>query len=60
VDDLLGEREERMRVNTRDQIWKLPDLLEHFSRYIAIERATCSQPAPRRVAVASRTRRNCS
>jgi 2-keto-4-pentenoate hydratase/2-oxohepta-3-ene-1,7-dioic acid hydratase in catechol pathway len=29
--------EERMRVNTRDQIWKLPDLLEHFSRYIAIE-----------------------
>ena len=29
--------EERMRVNTRDQIWKLPDLLEHFSRHIAIE-----------------------
>jgi len=29
--------EERMRVNTRDQIWKLPDLLEHFSRYIPIE-----------------------
>jgi 5-carboxymethyl-2-hydroxymuconate isomerase/acylpyruvate hydrolase len=29
--------QERMRVNTRDQIWKLPDLLEHFSRYIAIE-----------------------
>src|SRR5882672_12756654 len=28
---------ERMRVNTRDQIWKLPDLLEHFSRYIPIE-----------------------
>jgi len=23
--------------NTRDQIWKLPDLLEHFSRYIPIE-----------------------
>jgi 5-carboxymethyl-2-hydroxymuconate isomerase/acylpyruvate hydrolase len=28
---------ERMRVNTRDQIWKLPDILEHFSRYIPIE-----------------------
>lgn len=29
--------EERMRVNTRDQIWKLPQILEHFSRTIAIE-----------------------
>lgn len=29
--------EERVRVNTRDQIWKLPDILEHFSRYIPIE-----------------------
>jgi len=29
--------EERMRVNTRDQIWKLPDIIEHFSRYIPIE-----------------------
>ena len=29
--------EERMRVNTRDQIWKLPDLLEHFSHHIPIE-----------------------
>jgi 2-keto-4-pentenoate hydratase/2-oxohepta-3-ene-1,7-dioic acid hydratase in catechol pathway len=29
--------EQRMRVNTRDQIWKLPDILEHFSRYIPIE-----------------------
>ena len=29
--------QERMRVNTRDQIWKLPDILEHFSRYIPIE-----------------------
>jgi 5-carboxymethyl-2-hydroxymuconate isomerase/acylpyruvate hydrolase len=29
--------EERMRVNTRDQIWKLPDILEHFSRFIPIE-----------------------
>ena len=29
--------EERMRVNTRDQIWKLPDILEHFSRHIPFE-----------------------
>jgi 2-keto-4-pentenoate hydratase/2-oxohepta-3-ene-1,7-dioic acid hydratase in catechol pathway len=29
--------EERMRVNTRDQIWKLPDIVEHFSRFIQIE-----------------------
>jgi 2-keto-4-pentenoate hydratase/2-oxohepta-3-ene-1,7-dioic acid hydratase in catechol pathway len=29
--------QQRMRVNTRDQIWKLPDILEHFSRYIPIE-----------------------
>jgi 2-keto-4-pentenoate hydratase/2-oxohepta-3-ene-1,7-dioic acid hydratase in catechol pathway len=29
--------EERMRVNTADQIWKLPDILEHFSRYIPME-----------------------
>ncbi|MBJ7298588.1 MAG: fumarylacetoacetate hydrolase family protein [Dolichospermum sp.] len=29
--------EERMRVNTNDQIWKLPDILEHFSQYIPIE-----------------------
>ena len=29
--------EQRMRVNTRDQIWKLPDIVEHFSRYIPIE-----------------------
>jgi 2-keto-4-pentenoate hydratase/2-oxohepta-3-ene-1,7-dioic acid hydratase in catechol pathway len=28
---------QRMRVNTADQIWKLPDILEHFSRYIPIE-----------------------
>jgi 2-keto-4-pentenoate hydratase/2-oxohepta-3-ene-1,7-dioic acid hydratase in catechol pathway len=26
-----------MRVNTRDQIWKLPEILEHFSRHIPIE-----------------------
>jgi 2-keto-4-pentenoate hydratase/2-oxohepta-3-ene-1,7-dioic acid hydratase in catechol pathway len=29
--------EERMRVNTRDQIWKLPEILEHFSRFIPFE-----------------------
>lgn len=29
--------EPRMRVNTRDQIWKLPDILEHFTRYIPFE-----------------------
>jgi 2-keto-4-pentenoate hydratase/2-oxohepta-3-ene-1,7-dioic acid hydratase in catechol pathway len=29
--------EQRMRVNTRDQIWKLPDILEHFSRHIPFE-----------------------
>lgn len=29
--------EERMRVNTREQIWKLPAILEHFSRYIPVE-----------------------
>lgn len=29
--------EQRMRVNTRDQIWKLPDIIEHFSRFIPIE-----------------------
>jgi 2-keto-4-pentenoate hydratase/2-oxohepta-3-ene-1,7-dioic acid hydratase in catechol pathway len=29
--------EERMRVNTSDQIWKISDILEHFSRFIPIE-----------------------
>jgi 2-keto-4-pentenoate hydratase/2-oxohepta-3-ene-1,7-dioic acid hydratase in catechol pathway len=29
--------EQRMRVNTGDQIWKLPEILEHFSRYIPIK-----------------------
>jgi 5-carboxymethyl-2-hydroxymuconate isomerase/acylpyruvate hydrolase len=29
--------EERMRVNTADQIWKLPQILEHFSRTIPLE-----------------------
>lgn len=28
---------QRMRVNTRDQIWKLPDIVEHFSRLVPIE-----------------------
>jgi 2-keto-4-pentenoate hydratase/2-oxohepta-3-ene-1,7-dioic acid hydratase in catechol pathway len=26
-----------MRVNTSDQIWKLPDILEHFSRLVPLE-----------------------
>ncbi len=29
--------EERMRVNTRDQIWKMNEILAHFSRTIPIE-----------------------
>ena len=29
--------EERMRVNTAGQIWKISDILQHFSRYIPIE-----------------------
>jgi 2-keto-4-pentenoate hydratase/2-oxohepta-3-ene-1,7-dioic acid hydratase in catechol pathway len=29
--------EERMRVNTREQIWRLSAILEHFSRYIPVE-----------------------
>ena len=29
--------EERMRVNTRDQIWKIGEILEHFSRTMPIE-----------------------
>jgi 2-keto-4-pentenoate hydratase/2-oxohepta-3-ene-1,7-dioic acid hydratase in catechol pathway len=29
--------EQRMRVNTSDQIWKLPDILEHFSRLLPLE-----------------------
>ncbi len=29
--------EQRMRVNTRDQIWKLPDIIEHFSRLLPLE-----------------------
>ncbi len=29
--------EERMRFNTVDQIWKIPDIIDHFSRYIPFE-----------------------
>jgi 2-keto-4-pentenoate hydratase/2-oxohepta-3-ene-1,7-dioic acid hydratase in catechol pathway len=29
--------EERMRVNTAEQIWKLGDIIEHFSRHIPLE-----------------------
>jgi 2-keto-4-pentenoate hydratase/2-oxohepta-3-ene-1,7-dioic acid hydratase in catechol pathway len=29
--------EQRMRVNTRDQIWKLPDIIEHFSRLLPLK-----------------------
>jgi 2-keto-4-pentenoate hydratase/2-oxohepta-3-ene-1,7-dioic acid hydratase in catechol pathway len=29
--------EERMRVNTRDQIWKFPDIISHFSRFIPLQ-----------------------
>jgi 2-keto-4-pentenoate hydratase/2-oxohepta-3-ene-1,7-dioic acid hydratase in catechol pathway len=28
--------EERMRVNTSDQIWKLPRIIEHFSRLVPL------------------------
>jgi 5-carboxymethyl-2-hydroxymuconate isomerase/acylpyruvate hydrolase len=33
--------EERMRVNTREQIWKMNDILEHFSRTIPLEPGDC-------------------
>ena len=29
--------QQRMRVNTRDQIWKLPDIIEHFSRLLPLK-----------------------
>lgn len=29
--------EQRMRVNTSDQIWKLPDIIEHFSRLLDLQ-----------------------
>ncbi len=28
---------QRMRVNTADQIWKLPDIVEHFSRLVPLQ-----------------------
>src|SRR5258706_358724 len=37
LNSCLVGHEARMRVNTRDQIWKFPDILEHFSRYIPFE-----------------------
>ena len=44
--------EERMRVNTGDQIWQMGDILEHFSRTIPIEPGDCfSTGAPGGVAV---------
>ncbi|HET7728736.1 MAG TPA: fumarylacetoacetate hydrolase family protein [Usitatibacter sp.] len=44
--------EERMRVNTGDQIWKMSDILQHFSRTIPIEPGDCfSTGAPGGVAV---------
>ena len=44
--------EQRMRVNTRDQIWKMNDILEHFSRTIPLEPGDCfSTGAPGGVAV---------
>ena len=44
--------EERMRVNTADQIWKFGDILEHFSRFIPIEAGDMfSTGAPGGVAV---------
>ena len=44
--------EERMRVNTRDQIWRIGDILEHFSRTMPIEPGDCfSTGAPGGVAV---------
>ena len=42
----------RMRVNTSEQIWKIADILEHFSRYIPIEAGDLfSTGAPGGVAV---------
>ena len=44
--------QQRMRVNTQDQIWKISDILEHFSRYIPIEAGDMfSTGAPGGVAV---------
>jgi len=44
--------QERMRVNTQDQIWKISDILEHFSRFIPIDAGDMfSTGAPGGVAV---------
>jgi 2-keto-4-pentenoate hydratase/2-oxohepta-3-ene-1,7-dioic acid hydratase in catechol pathway len=44
--------EQRMRVNTRDQIWKLPDIVEHFSRLLPLKAGDMfSTGAPGGVAV---------
>lgn len=44
--------EERMRVNTSEQIWKIGDILAHFSRTMPIEPGDCfSTGAPGGVAV---------
>lgn len=44
--------QERMRVNTADQIWKISDIMEHFSRFIPIEAGDMfSTGAPGGVAV---------
>jgi 2-keto-4-pentenoate hydratase/2-oxohepta-3-ene-1,7-dioic acid hydratase in catechol pathway len=44
--------EQRMRVNTRDQIWKLPDIVEHFSRLLPLKAGDLfSTGAPGGVAV---------
>ena len=29
--------EQRMRLNTRDQIWRIADILAHFSRQLPVE-----------------------
>jgi 2-keto-4-pentenoate hydratase/2-oxohepta-3-ene-1,7-dioic acid hydratase in catechol pathway len=43
---------QRMRVNTRDQIWKLPDIVEHFSRLLPLKAGDMfSTGAPGGVAV---------
>lgn len=44
--------EQRMRVNTSDQIWKLPDIIEHFSRLLDLQPGDMfSTGAPSGVAV---------
>jgi len=44
--------EQRMRVNTKDQIWKLPEILAHFSRLVPLQAGDMfSTGAPGGVAV---------